>query len=67
MGFYRRAHVPETNPIRVFSQDGKWLVDYGSYAKGFHASRKEAIAAATKAAWDEGRELVVESEAQPLT
>ena len=54
--------MPETHPIRVFSQDGKWLVDYGSYAKGYHATREEAITVATKAAQDEGRELVVEPE-----
>lgn len=31
----------ETDPIRVFAEDGKWLVDYGSYAHGYHSSRSE--------------------------
>jgi hypothetical protein len=52
--------VSETDPIRVFMRDGKWLVDYGSYAHGYHLSRSEAIQTATRAARDENRELVVE-------
>ena len=31
----------ETDPIRVFPKDGKWLVDYGSYAHGYHETRRE--------------------------
>jgi hypothetical protein len=55
-----RPEVSETDPIRVFTRDGKWLVDYGSYAHGYHLSRSEAIQTATRAARDESRELVVE-------
>jgi len=50
----------ETDPIRVFLKDGKWLVDYGSYAHGYHKTRREAIETATRAARDEQRELSVE-------
>ena len=52
----------ETDPIRAFLKDGQWLVDYGSYAKGYHATRSEAIETATRAARDEMRQLVVEPE-----
>jgi Uncharacterized protein conserved in bacteria (DUF2188) len=52
----------ETDPIRVFPKDGKWLVDYGSYAHGYHATRREAIETATRAARDEQREFIVESD-----
>jgi hypothetical protein len=52
----------ETGPIRVFLRDGKWLVEYGSYAKGYHSTRRKAIQVATRAARDESRELVVEAE-----
>ena len=49
-------------PIRVF-QDGKyWRVDYGSYMDGFHATRAEATATATKAATREHRTLEIEAE-----
>jgi hypothetical protein len=52
--------VSETGPIRVFARDGKWLVDYGSYAHGYHVTRAAAIETATLAARVECRELVVE-------
>jgi hypothetical protein len=26
----------ETDPIRVFQREHEWLVDYGSYAHGYH-------------------------------
>jgi hypothetical protein len=52
----------ETDPIRVFPRDGKWLVDYGSYAHGYHATRREAIETATRAAHDEQRELTIETD-----
>ena len=51
----------ETDPIRVFPKDGKWLVDYGSYAYGYHATRSEAVETATRAARDEHREFAVEA------
>ncbi len=56
----RREHVSEPGPIRVFARNGKWLVDYGSYAHGYHVTRAAAIETATKAARDECRELLVE-------
>ena len=52
----------ETDPIRVFAKDGKWLVDYGSYAHGYHPTRREAIETATRAARDEQRQLTVETD-----
>ena len=54
--------MPATDPIRVFAREGKWLVDYGSYAHGYHETRDEAIQAATRAAEAEQRELVIEAE-----
>jgi hypothetical protein len=54
--------MSETDPIRVFLRDGKWLIDYGSYAHGYHVTRCEAIMTATRAAQSESRELVVEAE-----
>jgi hypothetical protein len=48
-------------PIRVFHDGEYWRVDYGSYTDGFHATRAEAVTAATAAATREHREL--ESEA----
>ena len=53
----------EFGPIRVFAKKGMWLVDYGSYAHGYHATREEAVATGTKAARDEHRELVIEEAA----
>jgi hypothetical protein len=53
----------ESGPIRVFAKKGMWLVDYGSYAHGYHATREEAIATGTKAARDEHRELVIDEPA----
>ncbi len=55
--------MSETDPIKVFARDGKWLIDYGSYVHGYHATRSEAIETATDAARTERRELVVEAEA----
>ena len=42
--------------------DGKWVIDYGSYAHGFHATRGEAMEVATQAAQNVGRALVVDAE-----
>lgn len=58
-----RVRMTETDPIRVFLEEGQWLVDYGSYARGFHATRDAAIQTATAAARSERRGLVVEPEA----
>jgi hypothetical protein len=44
----------------VFARNGKWEVDYASYANGYLLTRSEAIETATLAARDECRELVVE-------
>jgi hypothetical protein len=55
--------MPQTTPIRVFARDGKWLVDYGSYAHGYHVTRAEAIKTARLAAHFEHRGLVIEPEA----
>jgi hypothetical protein len=52
--------MAETDSIRVFSEDGKWVVDYGSYANGYHATRSEAIQVAKRAARDEDRKIVVD-------
>ena len=54
--------MSEEGPIRVFTEGGKWLVDYGSYAHGRHLTRAEAIDTATSAAHREKRELLIESE-----
>jgi hypothetical protein len=32
-----------TGPVKVFATDGKWVVDYGSYAHGYHPTRVEAM------------------------
>jgi hypothetical protein len=53
----------KADPIRVFAKDGKWLIDYGSYAHGYHTTRAKAVETATRAARSERRELVVEAEA----
>jgi hypothetical protein len=55
--------MSETDPIRVFLEKGQWLVDYGSYAHGFHATRDAAIQTAPAAARSERRGLLVEPEA----
>jgi hypothetical protein len=49
----------ELKPIRVHRRDGTWLVNYGSYIQGHHASREEAIEAALTAAVWENRELTI--------
>jgi Uncharacterized protein conserved in bacteria (DUF2188) len=51
----------ESGPIRVFLRDGRWLVDYGSYAHGYHETRREAIETATRSARNEHRELAIET------
>jgi hypothetical protein len=35
--------VAVADPIRVYCQNGKWLVDYGSYAHSWYLTRGEAI------------------------
>jgi hypothetical protein len=55
--------VAERDPIRVFAKNGKWLIDYGSYAHGYHMTRATAIETATRAAQRERRELVIEAAA----
>jgi hypothetical protein len=50
----------ELKPIRVYTRNGTWLVDYGSYAKGHHDSREAAIKEALKDAVWENRELTIE-------
>jgi hypothetical protein len=55
--------MSERDPIKVFTRDGKWLVDYGSYAHGKHVTRKEAIETATLAAYHEHRTVVIDAEA----
>jgi hypothetical protein len=52
----------ESGPIMVFTEHGRWLVDYGSYVRGYHSTRGEAIDNATAAAHREKRELVIETE-----
>ena len=49
----------------MFTRDGLWLVDYGSYMCGLHSTRGEAIEKATDAALNEGRALVVELSGRP--
>jgi hypothetical protein len=54
--------IPSADPpIRVFPSGGYWRVDYGSYMDGFHATRAEAIVAATAAAASEHRKLEIEA------
>ena len=55
--------MSETDPIRVFERNDKWLIDYGSYAHGYYVSRREAIDVATDAARVEHRTLVIEAAA----
>ena len=59
----REAVLPKSDAIRVYAEEGAWVVNYGSYANGFHTTRNEAIQAATDAARSEGRELVIEGAA----
>ena len=47
----------------MYARNGKWLIDYGSYAQGWYQSRPEAIEVATKAAVHERRELTIERDA----
>jgi hypothetical protein len=55
--------TPISEPaIRVFHDREHWRVDYGSYMDGFHATRAEAVAAATTAAAREHRELEIEAD-----
>ena len=55
----------DSDPIRVFPRKGKWLVDYGSYAHGYHLTQREAIETAARAARNEQRELKVETDSRP--
>ena len=55
--------MSQTGPIRVFLDNGKWLVDYGSYAHGYHLTREDAIHTAAAAARSEHRGLLVEADA----
>jgi hypothetical protein len=55
--------VSESDPIRVYVRNGKWLIDYGSYAQGWYHTRNEAIEVASAAALREHRELTIEREA----
>lgn len=55
--------MADSEPIRVFSRNGKWLIDYGSYAHGYHLTRGAAIQTAARAARRERRELVIEAAA----
>jgi hypothetical protein len=52
--------VTESGPIRVFSRDGRWLVDYGSYVCAYYAARSQAVEAGTEAARVEDRELRID-------
>jgi len=56
-----RLTLAETEPIRVHEEDGGWQIDYGSYARGYHRSREEAIEEATTAVARENRELTNEN------
>ena len=56
--------MSELGPISVYPEDGRWVVDYISYARGFYATEAEAVATATKAALDEGRELLLTDRAK---
>jgi hypothetical protein len=53
----------ESDPIRVFRENDKWLVDYGSYAHGYHSTREAAIHTAAAAARSEHRGFLVEGDA----
>lgn len=55
------AKLGSDPPIRVFHDGEYWRVAYGSYMDGFHATRAEAVAAATVAAAREHRELETEA------
>ena len=54
-----------TGPIKVYAKDGKWVVNYGSYAHGYHLTRAAAVQTATLAAHYEHRELVVADLSSP--
>lgn len=62
MAIQQRATVSESDPIRVYIRNGKWLIDYGSYAQGWYHTRSEAIEVASGAAQREHRELTIERE-----
>jgi hypothetical protein len=57
-----KGNVTDAGPIRVYARDGKWLVNYGSYAHGSYGTRDEAIRVGTHAAFVERRELKVEGD-----
>ena len=54
--------MTEADPIRVYARNGKWLIDYGSYAQAWYRTRSEAIKVATNAAQHEHRELTIDPE-----
>ena len=54
--------MSESDPIRVHTAYGRWLVNYGSYVQGYYDSRAEAIEVAKAAAFVEQRELTIEPE-----
>jgi hypothetical protein len=56
------VRLADTSPINVTSRNGRWEVNYGSYAHGYHRTRAEAIQTATLAAHHEHRKLVIEAE-----
>ena len=49
-----------SGPIKVFRQEGKWLVDYGSYANGYYPTRSQAVAEGKAAANRERRDLSID-------
>jgi hypothetical protein len=47
-------------PIRVFTDDGMWHVDYGDGVSQDHASKEVAVDAADKVAKAEGRRVEID-------
>jgi len=52
---------PKLGPVRVFARGGEWLIDYGSYACAYYATRNEAIKEAKIAVRHERRDLLIET------
>ena len=48
-------------PIRVFTRDGTWTVDYGRDLHSCYVTEGQAVEKATRAARLEHRQLVVEA------
>jgi hypothetical protein len=48
-------------PIRVFSRDGTWTVDYDRDPTSCHLTKGQALERATRAAHLEHRQLVIEA------